>query len=151
MNASPVALLDSNVVVAALAEEHQHHGPSVALLTRTDGGRLAVAAHSFAEAYSTLTRSGPRRGFGRSPADAWEVLESVAAATTLVGLTPAQTFGAIGLYAQASGIGARLYDHLIGLTAVQHDIPRIVTWNLRHMRDLFPALDVVDPTAAPAA
>ena len=142
------ALLDSNVVIAALAEEHDHHGPSAALFADGLARRYAIAAHSFAEVFVTLTRRGPRAAFGWSAVQAAAMLESVAASTQMVGLSPAQTFDAIRRYAGASGVGPRLYDHLIGMAAVQYGIPRIVTWNLRHMRDLFPALDVVDPVAA---
>ena len=151
MTSPLVALLDSNVVIAALAEEHGHHRPSLALLGGMESERLAVAAHSFAEAYSTSTRSGPRRGFGRSRGDALNAPESVAAIVTLLGLGTSNMLDDIRLYAQSRGVGARLYDHLIGRVAVRNGIPRIVTWNVRHMRDLFSALDVVDPAAALAA
>lgn len=147
MTPNPVALLDSNVVIAAVVEEHQHHLPSAALLDEAPGGTFAVAAHSFAEAFSTLTRKGPR-GFGREAGDAWSALQSMAAITVLVGLSPSQTLQAIGGYAAAGGTGARLYDHLIGAVAVQYALPRIVTWNLGHMRDLFPQLQVVSPEEA---
>ena len=67
------------------------------------------------------------------------------AITGLVGLTAAQTFEAIGAYAASGGIGPRLYDALIGGAAVAHGIPSIVTWNVGHMRGLFPNLDVLTP------
>ncbi len=77
--------------------------------------------------------------------EAWAALESVRAVTALVGLTAPQSFEAVRGYAQGGGIGARLYDRLIGEAAVAHDIPMIVTWNVRHMRGLFPGLRVVAP------
>lgn len=141
------ALLDSNVVIAALVEAHEHHAPSFALFTGGGDKRFAVAAHSYAEAYSTLTRRGGLASFGRSPEEAWAALEGVRAATVLLGLTAPQTFDAIKSYAATGGIGARLYDRLIGETAILHDVPAIVTWNVGHMRGLFPGLDVVTPTA----
>lgn len=79
------------------------------------------------------------------PGKSWQVLESVAAVTTLVGLTPAQTFDTVRSYAQRGGIGPRLYDRLIGQVAVQCGITRIVTWNVSHLRDLFPEIEVLDP------
>ena len=139
------ALLDSNVIIAALAEAHEHHEPSLALLIGEDGPHFAVAAHSFAEAYSTLTRKGEHAPFRFSPEEAWAAIESVRAVTTLIGLTAAQTFATIRNYAQMAGVGARLYDRLIGETAVAHDVPAIVTWNINHMRSLFPALRVATP------
>ena len=65
--------------------------------------------------------------FRWSATEAWATLESVAAATLLVGLTPAQTFDTIRDHAKAGGVGARLYDRLIGQVAVQYGLHDIVT------------------------
>ena len=138
------ALLDSNVLIAMLVEAHEHHGSSLALVS-DDATQFAIAAHSYAEAYSTLTRRGERAPFQFTPQEAWAALESVRAVTTLVGLTAPQTFEAIRGYAQSGGLGARLYDRLIGEAAVAHGIARIVTWNVGHMRSLFPNLNVETP------
>jgi predicted nucleic acid-binding protein len=139
------ALLDSNVVVATVAEQHEHHRASLDLFIGNRSADFAVSAHSYAEAYSTLTRRGDRAPFRLAPEEAWAALESVRGATTLVGATPAQTFDAIRRYAQAGGVGARLYDLIIGESAVIHGIPVIITWNTGHMRGLFPALTVATP------
>ncbi|MBV2149876.1 PIN domain-containing protein [Sphingobium sp. AS12] len=141
----PDALLDSNVLIAMLAEAHEHHVPSLGLLIGERRSEYAVAAHSYAEAYSTLTRRGERAPFRFSAEEAWAALESVRAVTVLVGLTPAQSFDAIRAYAQGGGIGARLYDLLIGEAAIVHEIPVIVTWNIGHMRSLFPSLTIATP------
>jgi predicted nucleic acid-binding protein len=138
-------LLDSNVVVAIVAEAHEHHAPSLDLLIGEAPAGLAVCAHSYAESYSTLTRLGEHAPFRFTPEEAWAALESVRAATSLVGLTAAQTFDAIRSYAQSGGVGARLYDRLIGEVAVVHDMTTIVTWNVRHMQNLFPSLTVSTP------
>jgi len=139
------ALIDSNVLIAILAEAHEHHAPSLDLLVDGRGAQFAIAAHSYAEAYNTLTRRGQRAPFQFTPEEAWAALESVRAVTGLVGLTAAQTFDAIRRYAQGGGIGARLYDRLIGEAAVVHAVPRIVTWNVGHMRSLFPDLTITTP------
>jgi predicted nucleic acid-binding protein len=139
------ALLDSNVLVAMLAEAHEHHEASLALLTGQGEMQFAVAAHSYAEAYSTLARQGDHAPFRFSPEEAWAALESVRAVTVLLGLTAPQTFDAIRSYSQAGGIGPRLYDRLIGETAIVHGVAAIVTWNLRHMSGLFPTLRVATP------
>ena len=78
--------------------------------------------------------------------EAWAALESVRAVTALVGLTPAQTFDGVRQYAGGGGIGARLYDRLIGEAALVHGIEHLVTWNIGHIRGLFPTLVVVTPT-----
>lgn len=138
------ALVDSNVIIAALVEAHEHHAPSLALFAE-GMPRLAVSAHSHAETYATLTRRGDHARFRFTAEEAWSALESVAAVTDLIGLTPAQGFAAIGAFARQGGIGARLYDRLIGEAALAHGLPAIVTWNTGHMRGLFPALTVVTP------
>ena len=139
-----VALLDSNVVIAILAEAHEHHAASLALLT-SPLRRYALAAHSIAEAYTTLTRQGGHAPFHFTAAEAWAALESLRAVTALIGLTPSQTFDIIRSYADKGGVGPRLYDALIGQVAVVHGVPTIVTWNTRHMVGLFPELDVATP------
>lgn len=141
------ALLDSNVVIAILAEAHEHHAASLALVTEGDAAAYAISAHSYAEAYSTLTRRSDHAPFRFSAEEAWAALESLRAVTRLVGLTPSQTFDAVRAFAGKGGVGARLYDALIGQAAHVHDIPRIVTWNTRHMRSLFPDVNVLTPHA----
>jgi len=139
------ALLDSNVVIAAIIEGHEHHAASLTLMTGASREAFAIAAHSFAETYNTLTRRGELGPYRFSPREAWPALEAIRAMTALIGLTPAQTFEAVGAYAQSGGIGARIYDRLIGEVAVVHRIPVIVTWNVGQMRNLFPDLTVVTP------
>lgn len=140
-----VALLDSNVVIASVAAEHQHHQASAALLNKFSPRCFAVAAHSYSEAYSALTRRSRGAPFEFDPADAMAALESVAAHCVLFGLTHAQTFDAIRDFAGVGGMGPRLYDKLIGETAVVNGIACIVTWNVTHFTSLFPTLTVVDP------
>ncbi len=142
-----LALIDSNVVVAAVAPTHEHHLPSLAVINSVETGALAVAERSFAEAYAVLTRRGDRPPFGFSSSDAWTALESVRAVTVLVGLTANQTIDAVRDYARTGGIGLRLYDKLIGEAAVIHAIPTILTWNVGHMGSLFPGLRVTTPAA----
>lgn len=139
------ALLDSNVLVAMLAEAHEHHQPSLALVLGDPRPSFAVCAHSYAEAYGALTRRGEHAPFRFTAEEAWAALESVRAITVLVGLTPAQTFDAVRSHAQTGGVGARLYDRLIGEAAIAHDIEAIVTWNVEHMRGLFPSMTVLTP------
>lgn len=145
------ALIDSNVIVAALAEAHEHHLPSSRLLEASEPQALAVAAHSYAEAFTTLTRRGERAPFRWAPDEAWAALESVATITRLVGLSPAQTFDAVRTYAAATGVGARVYDHLIGQAALVAGAPVVITWNTGHLRSLFPNFSVETPTSYTAA
>ena len=145
MTTPVAALLDSNVIIACVAEAHEHHAASLALLTECDATSFAIDAHSFAEAYTTLTRSGEHAPFGFTADEARAALESLRAVTRLVGLTPSQTFDTIRRFAAEGGIGSRLYDALIGQSAVVHGIPAIITWNTRHMAGLFRGMTVSTP------
>jgi predicted nucleic acid-binding protein len=142
---APLALLDSNVIVAAVAAGHDDHLSSVALFERFPVKSFAVAAHSYAESYVTLTKRGPRAPFAWDATAAWAALETVANATQLVGLSPAAGLDGVRMYAGQENIGARIYDWLIGQSAVIARIPAIVTWNVGHMTGLFPALAVQTP------
>jgi predicted nucleic acid-binding protein len=141
-------LIDTNVIVAALAEAHQHHAASLALFTAQPPLRMAVAAHSYAEAFTTLTRRGDHAPFRWPAQEAWAALESVAAATRLVGLTPAQSFEAVRDYAAAGHIGARIHDQLIARAAQAAGAAMLVTWNVGHLRGLAAGFDVRTPIAA---
>ena len=142
------ALLDTNVLIAALVERHPHHEASLPLVGPGVHKRFAVAAHCYAEAYSHLTRRRPSAAFQWSPDDARLSLASIANHAELVGLSPAQTLNALHAYASNGGIGARLYDWLIGEAAIQAGIGTIITWNFGHFSSLFPRLVVVTPAQA---
>lgn len=141
------ALLDSNVMIAVLAETHEHHAASLALFTGSKPVSCALAAHSIAEAYVALTRRGVHTPFRFTAEEAWALLERLRTATSLLGLTPSQAYDVARNYAAARGIGPRLYDALIGQVADVHGIPALITWNVRHMTGLFPDLIVATPTS----
>lgn len=149
MSDRPIALLDSNVLIAAVCDVHPHHHASAALFDLEPLPQFGVAAHAFAETYANLTKRGERAAFQWSPEVAWRAIERLSSMTTLLGLSPAQTFDAIRDYAAKDGVGARLYDRLIGEVAQRNGIKRIITWNVGHLQSLFPDLDVTDPTSIP--
>lgn len=146
-----LVLVDTNVIVAALAEAHEHHAPSLALFAAEPRFTIAVAAHCYAEAFTTLTRRGEHAPFRWPAGEAWAALESVAIVTHLVGLTPAQSFEAVRGFAGAGHIGARIYDHLIARAAQAAGAETLVTWNVGHFYGLVEGLDVSTPTEVLAA
>lgn len=137
-------LLDTNVVVAALVDKHVHHGDSRRLF-ETDA-RLYVASHSYAEAYVTLTRTGPRGLFQKPPIVAMTSIRNLVAETEIAALDAVQTVDAIGEFAAGGNIGARVYDYLIGRAGLAVGVSAIITWNTRHMKSLFPDRHVQTPT-----
>ncbi len=122
-----------------------HHAPSLALFTSDPQQTIAVAAHSYAEAFTTLTRRSERSPFRRSSQEAWTSLEAIAAVTRLVGLTPAGSLAAVRDFAASGGIGARIYDYMIARAAQAAGAEALVTWNVGHFRGLIDGLDVRTP------
>ena len=137
-------LVDTNVVVAALVRQHVHHEASAAYLASIDRPQTLFAAHSLAEAYSSLTRHGGHAPFRMTGDDAWQALSSIEAHVTVISLTPAQHVDAVRRFSDI-GIGPRLYDYLIGRAGEIHGAETIVTWNAGHFRALFPHLAVRTP------
>lgn len=140
-----LVLVDTNVIVAALAEAHEHHEASLALFVAEPSLKMAVPAHCYAEAFTTLTRRGDHAPFKWPPGEAWAALESVAAVTRLVGLTPAQSFEAVRDFAAAGHIGARIYDHLIARATQAAGAEILATWNVGHFRGLVEGIEVRTP------
>lgn len=137
-------LIDSNVVVAAVHPAHLHHLASFALFQIEPPLALGLASHSVAEAYVTLTRRGGPAPIAYTSAVARGQIASVVAQTRIIGLSPTQTVEAVQDFSQF-GIGARLYDFLIGRAGLVAGADSFVTLNLRHMRSLFPEVTVRSP------
>jgi predicted nucleic acid-binding protein len=110
------ALLDTSAAVPLLIETHPRH-PAVAAWAR--GKRLGLTGHSLAETYSVLTRLG---GDARlTPADAAGLLKRRFAE---VATLPDAVARALGERLAALGIGGgAVYDALVGLAAVERDLP----------------------------
>jgi predicted nucleic acid-binding protein len=145
MGSDRLILVDTNVIVAAVAETHEHHAASIAIFESERQEKLAVAAHCYAEAFTTLTRRNEHSPFRWPAAEAWAALESVAAITRLVGLTPAQSFEAVRDFAAAGQVGARIYDYLIARAAKAAGAGLVMTWNVGHFKGLVEGIEVCTP------
>ena len=133
-------LLDSSVLVAAAVESHPFHADAKDALE--GDARFTVAAHSLAEFYNTLTKP---RGYAWPPRDAALAVAQAERRFEVTALD-AREFGAgIAAFAAIDGVGARLYDYLIGYHAVARAIGSIVTLNERDFRALFPKLKILTP------
>jgi predicted nucleic acid-binding protein len=68
--------LDSNVMIAAVCEWHEHHATATGAIEArlVAGDRLPTAVHAITEAYAALTRlPAPHR---LAPGDAWSLVSS---------------------------------------------------------------------------
>jgi predicted nucleic acid-binding protein len=136
-------LIDSNVLVAALDQDHVHFAPSALLIERVRHSAV-IATHSLAEAYNHLTRERPI-GPVASPALVTTAVRTLAAASICRALNHDETVTAIDSFAKQGGRGARLYDYLIGQVAILEQVDALATWNVRHFTALFPTLRVLTP------
>jgi predicted nucleic acid-binding protein len=134
------ALLDSNVLVASLVEDHPGHGDCFQLLSR--GRDCATAAHVLSELYNTLTKP---RFYGWSSRQAAAAVSEFDRHLTVVGLDPATHVAAIGSFAALGGVGATVFDYLIGASARRAGLGQIVTFNVKHFTPYFPDLLVQTP------
>ncbi len=138
------SLVDSNVLVANFDESHIHHGPSYEFLEAIADDRMIVSAHSLLEVFNKLTRGVPTIAFPATQVAT--ALRDFSYRCAIHALNAEQTLSAIAEFARIGGRGPRLYDFLIGQVAILHGADYIVTWNVRDMAPLFPALTVVTPT-----
>jgi predicted nucleic acid-binding protein len=135
-----VILLDTNVLVAAVVPQHDHHEPSAAILLRTR--EMAVAAHSLAEFVNTMTRN---RHYAWSGDAVDFQIAQFEKRIEVLALRSGQYASALREFALAGHRGPIVYDYLIGSHAMLNGIDRIISWNIRHMQPLFPTLTVLTP------
>jgi predicted nucleic acid-binding protein len=135
--AERLTFFDSNVLIAATLQEHAHHKASSALLAGLQRGGGAIAAHSFAETYNTLTRVS---GYRIPPDDVARILQHANKTYTVVTLTAVETFRAIQDAAARGFAGPIIYDALLLACARKIDARAIYTSNLKHFRRIAPDL-----------
>jgi predicted nucleic acid-binding protein len=138
-------LLDSSVVVAAIAEDHPSHRVAVAAYNACDA--MIIYDHSLLEIYRVLTFPNLLRGgFGFMPDVAIDGLKEIITKTVLISLTAEQRFDALQIYARSNVISSRIYDAMIGHAGILHGATAIMTLNARNFRSLFPTFNIIDPS-----
>ena len=125
-------LCGTTVLFATSDAAHQHHQPSLALVTRATPSTAFVAAHSLAELYATLSgRFAPRM---RRVDQVFEAAEHVSRSFTPV------TFDLddyLWVMRHVPGVEARsgqICDALILRCAERADVEKVYTWNTRHFK-----------------
>lgn len=139
-------LVDSSCLIAAALPFHEHHGATLADLSRrrSAGHDVVLASHSVLESYAVLTRlPSPHR---LSAADAHAVLERNWSKVETISLSGAETWRLLRR-AVASGVaGGRAYDAAIAACARKGKADELLTWNVRHFADV-QGVRVVTPLA----
>lgn len=128
--------LDTSVLVAAFLGDHPHHGPSAKVFAAAGKRHSSCAAHSLAEAYSTLTRLPVKPAI--APEQAMLFLADVQARLTLVSLDPPEYLEALGRAAEQGVSGGSVYDALLLRCALKARAEVVYTWNTKDFRRLSP-------------
>ncbi len=136
-------LVDSNVIIAYLDRDHQHHTKSRRVFQSLSDDEILLSVHSLSECFNKLTRGVVTQPFG--PREVTLSLRTLVSKSQVRALSVEETCTAMDKFASMNGRGARLYDYLIGYVAIVETAPKIVTWNVRDMAPLFPTLTVVTP------
>lgn len=124
------SFFDSNVLVAAVLESHEHHERSFPLFSAAHRSSAFCGAHNLAEVYATLTRY---PGKDRLSAEQGLLaLEMIQDRLTIVALDIPEYIAAIHKFATMGIIGAGLYDGLIATCALKVRVDVLYTWNTAH-------------------
>jgi predicted nucleic acid-binding protein len=137
-------LLDSSILVAAIAGTHPRHFAVVdAVASQTP---IMVYDHSFLEAYRVLTApSLVHGGFNKPSMETVATLRSMCRAYRIISLTAVERLDALATFANQGVIAARIYDAMIGHAGILHGVQRIMTLNARNFRSLFPHMKIIEP------
>jgi predicted nucleic acid-binding protein len=126
---------DSSALVEALHDE--------TLRKRLEQPDNLTRTHAMSEVFSTLT--GGRLGIRYSPAEAAEMVASIAEDLEIVELSPEQTLEALTSAHKKGVRGGRIHDYLHAVAAVQAEAKILVTLNGKDFKGLIEGLKIVAP------
>jgi predicted nucleic acid-binding protein len=128
---------DSNVLIAATIKHHVHHAAASARLKPLLRGGGALAAHSLAEIYNTLTKQG---GYRLPPLDAAYIVQDASKTYRVITLTAMESIKAIEDAATHGLKGPIIYDALLLACARKVNAKVIYTSNTKHFCMVAPDL-----------
>jgi predicted nucleic acid-binding protein len=128
------AFLDTSVLVAAFYGDHEHHGPSLALLAEQKRSTGCTAAHCLAETYSVVTGMPGKDRV--SPHEALLFLADVRERLSTVALQATEYFAVLEKAAATALAGGSIYDAIIAHCAWKAEAQILYTWNGRHFMRL---------------
>lgn len=118
---------------------------SATLIDRAKPETYATSRHCLTEFYNASTRRFAVDAEPLTPDAARGAIDVYVDILEVLETSAHQQIEAIRRFAELGGVGARVYDYLIGQVAVVHTIPLIVTWNVKHFTLLFPMLRIATP------
>ena len=126
------ALVDSYGFVASFSKYHEHHLSSLELLLRYKARDVCTAAHSFAEAYASLTGlPGAKRV---TPDEAVLFLGSIHERLKAIALDAADSLHPAELAAENGASGGGIYDVIVGQGFFKSRAEVLYTWNREHIQ-----------------
>ncbi len=133
------AYFDTNILVAASIQDHQHHEQSFDLIRAVREGALQgyTSTHGLAEFYSVLTRAPftPRI----HPAEAGRLLDNnILPYFNLVALSAADYKTVLRTCTNAGLVGGVVFDALHLHSAIKAGCDRVYTLNVKDFRALAP-------------
>jgi len=120
--------VDTSVFVAAFFKNYYGHQSSLTLFTKLDKTHSAIAAHTLAEIYSTVTGMPKNRA---SPAEALMFLTEVRQRVKIVTMEEKNYLEALDNFATYGLIGGGIYDALSAQCALKAGAQYLFTWNVK--------------------
>jgi predicted nucleic acid-binding protein len=131
---------DSNVLIAAVLQSHQHHVPSVSALSSVHNRAISglISAHGLAEIYGFLSRSlYPEVMY---PFEAWQSISKNILPQFSIITLKRQDYKVVLERCASIGVGGgRVYDALHIQAAINANCDRLFTFNVKHFRQLAPS------------
>lgn len=124
--------LDTSVLVAAFYGDHEHHGPSIALLAEQERATGCTAAHCLAEVCSVVTGMPGKDRV--NPHEALLFLGDVRQRLAMITLQDAEYFAVLEHAAATAVAGGSIYDAIIAHCALKAKARILYTWNVRHFK-----------------
>lgn len=138
---------DTSVLVAALVEQHPQNGPAFTSIQKVRSREIegCITTHAIAELYATLTALPLKPRI--QPHEALRLLEeSVYPHFTIIPLSHEDYLMALDLVTTGSFSSGAIYDALHVAGALQAGCDQLLTFNLKHFKQLAPqVLALVSP------
>ena len=133
-------LLDTSTLIAAMLPDHVHHTHAFPWLSGGKSGafEFVCSAHTLAEVYAVMTRL-PRVPAIR-PSDALRlVAENIMPCARVLALAGDDYIALIESLARNNITGGAVYDAIIACVAQQANVDLLVTLNVAHFQQVWPA------------
>ena len=134
-------LFDTSVLVAALVDSHAHHSVAFSWLVKVRRHEVEgyIATHTLAELYAILTSLPVQQKV--STTEVWQLIQnSVLPIFEVVPLTKDDYQEVLESLSEADIRGGAVYDALIAHAAVKAKVDKLLTYNSKHFRKVYPAI-----------